>query len=379
MIPSPAGQERISGYATPQGTARFKDRFQGKLDAGHFRQKADLWFSSIGIGSYLGEPDAAADKGYEASLKEAVRHGVNVVDAAINYRAQRSERSFGKALAELIQAGEVQRDEIMVCTKGGFIPFDGEYPADAGAYFQKTYIEPGILSPEDVAAGCHAMTPKYLEDQLQRSLKNLGLETIDIYYLHNPETQLGEVDRREFLNRTRAAFEWLEKKVQEGKIRMYGTATWNGYRAAQDAKDYLSLEELNCIAREIGGAGHHFKAVQLPVNLAMPEAWIFPNQSLAANQVPFLAVAARNNLIVIGSAALLQARLAGPLPEFLNPYFKALPKSAQRSIQFARSLPGMTTALVGMKNPAHVPENLETAKVPPLSEQDLILMFQQAK
>lgn len=370
----------ISGYATLEGTKRFAsgDRFKN-LSPEHFRLKNDLWFSSIGLGSYLGEPDEATDHLYEAAMKEAVRAGVNVIDAAINYRAQRSERSFGKALAELIQSKEVQRDEIILCTKGGFIPFDGEYPARPAEYIQNNYFKTGLLKQEDVAQGCHAMTPAYLEDQLQRSLKNFGVETIDIYYLHNPETQLGDVDRREFTNRMRTAFEWLEKKVGEGKIRMYGTATWNGYRVAPDAQDYLSLEELNCIAREVGGADHHFKVVQLPLNLAMPEGWIFANQSLGANQVPFLAVAARSNLIVMGSASLLQARLTGPLPEFLNPYFKNLPKSSQRAIQFARSVPNLTTALVGMKNTAHVRENLEVAKVPPLTESDLILMFQQAK
>jgi aryl-alcohol dehydrogenase-like predicted oxidoreductase len=372
----------IPGFATAQGTARYKARFVSgthPLDEQHFRQKADLWFSSIGIGSYLGDPDEKTDGLYEEAMKEAVRSGVNVIDSAINYRAQRSERSFGKALAALIQAGEIKREEVILCTKGGFIPFDGEYPSDSGAFFTKTYLEPGILSPEDVAAGCHAMTPHYLENQLQRSLKNLGVETIDIYYLHNPETQLGDVKRAEFLNRMRKAFEWMEQKVQQGKIKMYGTATWNGYRSDPQGEDYLSIEELHCVAREVGGAGHHFKVVQLPVNLGMPEAWVFPNQRYGANLVPFLSAAAHSGLVVIGSAALLQARLAGKLPDFLNAHFKTLSKSSQRAIQFARSLPGMTTALVGMKNAAHVKENLETAKVPPLTEQELILMFQQAK
>lgn len=369
----------IPGFATPEGTERFKNRFLPQLDTSFFRQKNDLWFSSIGLGSYLGEPDETTDKLYETALKEAVLSGVNVFDSAINYRDQRSERSFGNAIAELISENKIQRDEIIVSTKGGFIPFDGDYPSDAKSYFEKIFIETGILNPEDIVQGCHAITPKYLEDQLQRSLKNLGLETVDIYYLHNPETQLGEVERIGFLNRMRRAFEWLESKVQEGKIQIYGTATWNGYRVAPQAQDYLSLEELNCIAREVAGAGHHFKVVQLPFNLGMPEAWLSLNQSFGANLVSFLEVASRTRMMVMGSGSLLQSRLCGRLPEFLDPHFKNLSKSSQRALQFARSAPGITTSLVGMKQIAHVRENLEVAKVPVMSESELLAIFQENK
>lgn len=369
----------MKGNATAEGTQAFKERFRGRLAEGHFRRQSELWFSSIGIGSYLGEPDDPTDALYEEALKEAVLSGVNVIDSAINYRSQRSERGFGKALAELFSSGKVEREEVIVCTKGGFIPFDGGYPADPRDYLKRTYLDSGILEPEEISQGCHAMTPKYLEDQLTRSLKNLGLDTIDIYYLHNPETQLADIPRSEFLGRIRRAFEWLEAKVAEGRIRMYGTATWNGYRVPPENTEYLSLEELACIAREVGGAGHHFKAVQLPFNLAMPEAWISPTQPFGANRVPFLEAAQRLNFMVIASASLLQAQLTGQLPKFFDKYFQTLPHSSQRAIQFARSIPGITTALVGMKQIKHVRENLETAKTPLLSEGELVDLFQQAK
>ncbi len=231
----------VKGHATPEGTAGYKSRFAGRLAEGHFRQREGLWFSSIGAGSYLGEPDEETDRLYESSLKEAVLSGVNVIDSAINYRSQKSERSFGRALADLFREGKVRREEVILCTKGGFIPFDSGYPKDPMDYFEKTYLETGILKPEDIAQGCHAMTPAYLADQLERSLANFGVETIDIYYVHNPETQLVEHGRSEFLCRLRKAFELLEKKVSEGKIRMYGTATWNGYRVPAEHTDYLSL------------------------------------------------------------------------------------------------------------------------------------------
>ncbi len=119
---------------------------------------------------------------------------MNVIDSAINYRLQRSERSVGAALN--LTSDEFFRDEIVVCTKAGFLTPDGEMPEDPNEYFSREYVERGILRPEDIAAGCHCMAPGYLSDQLDRSRRNLGVECVDVFYLHNPETQLSEVAAR---------------------------------------------------------------------------------------------------------------------------------------------------------------------------------------
>lgn len=157
---------------------------------------------------------------------------------------------------------------------------------------------------------------------------------------------------------------------------MYGTATWNGYRLRPDQPDYLPLEDLHFLAREAGGSGHHFKVIQLPFNLAMPEAWIFPNQRFGAGTVPVLQLAHRLGLIVMTSASLMQGKLAGPVPDFMGSYARGLDKASQRALQFVRSVPGVTTALAGMKQKSHVDENIKTADVLPLTEEELILMFQ---
>ena len=69
---------------------------------------------------------------------------------------------------------------------------------DPREYIEKTFINTGLASSADIVSGCHCMTPKYLLNQLDSSLRNLDVETIDIYYLHNPETQLGKVSTEEF-------------------------------------------------------------------------------------------------------------------------------------------------------------------------------------
>ena len=96
---------KLQGSATAEGTERYRKRFEGKIPSGHFRQSQGLWLSSIGIGTYLGNHDAETDKLYHDAIVRAVESGCNVIDTAINYRCQRSERSIGTALKELSVSG----------------------------------------------------------------------------------------------------------------------------------------------------------------------------------------------------------------------------------------------------------------------------------
>jgi len=365
----------IPGFATAEGTARFRDRFAAQLP-GHIREEQELWISSIGIGTYLGEPTAEYDARYREAITRAVSMGVNVIDSAINYRHQRSERAIAQALAALFSSGEVRRDELIVASKGGFLTFDGEEPPDPSTYFQQKLLDPGIVRMEEVVAGCHVMSPKYLENQIDASRSNLGLETLDIYYVHNPETQLSHVGRDEFFRRLKAAFAALEKAVTEGKIRMYGTATWNAYRASPTSAEALSLTDVVRVAEEVGGKDHRFRALQLPFNLAMPEAAVTSTQQAGRKMGPLLQVARAHGLMVFASASLLQGQLAQGLPPKFRNWFPRMRTDAQRAIQFVRSTPGITCALVGMSNLEHVEENLGTASTAPMTREQFRAILQ---
>ena len=159
----------LPGRATAEGTARFRDA--AAAATGHFRETEGLWLSSLGIGTYLGRDDAKTDALYAASIRRSLRLGLNVVDTAINYRNQRSERAVGAALRENGQ----QRDGILLCTKGGYLAFDGGRPHDARAYVEETFLRAGILQAEDIVAGCHSLAPRFLQDQIDRSRGNLGV------------------------------------------------------------------------------------------------------------------------------------------------------------------------------------------------------------
>jgi aryl-alcohol dehydrogenase-like predicted oxidoreductase len=364
----------VTAFATPEGTQRYAARFAGLTAEGHFREREGLTLSSLGIGTYLGHTDAATDAAYTNAVIAAVEVGANVIDTAINYRLQRSERSIREALAELARRG-FARDEIVLCTKGGYLSPDGEMPADPAAYFEQEYLARGILRREDIAAGCHAMPPPYLEDQIGRSLRNLGVDCIDVYYLHNPETQLSEVRREEFLHRIRAAFGFLEASVVAGKIRFYGVATWNGFRQPPTGQDYLSLAELEAAAREKGGAGHHFRFVQLPFNLAMTEALTRANQIINGEALPMVQAAEKLGITLVASASLLQGQMARNLPPFVADAL-GFENDAQRALQFTRSAPGVATALVGMSRVEHVAANLKLAETPPASADQFFRLFE---
>lgn len=367
---------KLSGCATLNGTAGYRDRFAANAARGQFRKAQRLWFSSIGIGTYLGNADAETDRSYREAIARAVELGVNVIDTAANYRFQRSERAIGFALADLVQRG-FRRDEIIICTKGGYVPFDGLPPQDLRRYLEDTFVQPGIASFADIVGGAHCMTPKYLQHQLEQSLRNMAIECIDVYYIHNPESQLTSIALTELWRRLRLAFQFLEESVAAGKIKNYGVATWNGFRAEPDAGDYHGLARMVELAHEVAGDDHHFRFIQLPVNLAMPEALFFQNQELREEYVSSLEAADNLGLSVIASGSIMQGQVARGLPESIREALGSLATDAQTGIQFVRSVPGVTTALVGMSQLAHVEENLQLISVPPATSEDLLRVFDQ--
>ncbi len=363
----------MSKGATQEGTRKYAERFRGQAADGHFREVEGWAVSSLGIGTYLGQANESADAGYTAAIVAAGECGINVIDSAINYRMQRSERNAGTALKVLSNKG-YGRDEFVVCTKGGYLTPDGAMPEDPNRYFFEEYIQKGIFTAKEIAAGSHCMATRFLENQLGRSLKNFGLECVDVYYLHNPETQLAEIPRVEFLKRTRQAFEFLEAAGKAGKIQYYGMATWNGLRQEASATDALQLGELAALAREVAGEKHRFRFVQLPFNLAMTEALTLGNQQTDESMQTVMEAAHKHGIHLVGSASLLQGQVAQNLPAFVAEAF-GLENDVERALQFARSAPGISVALVGMSRTAHVEANARLVTETPASLEQFSKLF----
>ena len=126
----------------------------------------------------------------------------------------------------------------------------------------------------------HSMDPKFLEIQLEESLDRLGLETLDIYYLQNPYEAQGPYNTdNAFFERLTKSFEFLEKAVQDGKIRDYGLATYSCFRVNhRETKIHLNLQKVANLAEKVGGRNHHMRYIQVPINTLMPEAFCEPWQ-----------------------------------------------------------------------------------------------------
>ena len=340
------------GRATPAGTAAYAQRHAGHASEGHFRPMVTgLAASSIGIGTYLGEPDSATDEAYQTAIERALALGCNHIDTAINYRHQRSERAIGQALRAAIKRGDVARDEVVIATKGGIVPYDGAVPDNPRKWVYEEYIESGLAHPNEFAANYqHCLAPDFLDEMIDRSRRNLSVDTIDIYYLHNPETQHISNTHDTFRRRMLDAFETLEAAVNRQDIAAYGVATWTGFRSPPTAPDTISLTELVGLAFEVAGEENHFQYIQLPYNLMMTEAFAFVNQQVGDEFFSPMAAAEALGLTVTTSATLKQGMLAGPFLADLSPYFPQAHTHAQRAIQFARSTPGNTSG-VGRHEP----------------------------
>jgi aryl-alcohol dehydrogenase-like predicted oxidoreductase len=325
--------------------------------------------SSLGLGTYLGPSSDAADAAYTEAARAFFAAGGTVFDTAANYRGGRSERALGAAFKSL------PRGDFFISTKAGYIPMpDGDPNEGPRAWFHRVLEAPGILSVADLVDGCHAMTPRYLAHQLDISRAALGLETLDLFHLHNPEQQLAHLGPEAFYAAIGRAFEACEGFVTEGKIRAYGVATWNGFRVPPGQEGHLSLARLVEAATSAGGRNHHFRWIQLPLNLAMPEAFLAPTQRLDGAVLTPLAAAQACGISVQTSASIMQARILNQLPDGFAEAL-GLRTPAQAALQFTRSCPGVTTALCGMGRTAHVAENVAVLDLPKLDPVALESLF----
>ena len=333
----------LDGHATRQGTSLSRAEF-GPETPGFYSVTQNLLMSSIGIGTSLGAGDDKTDASYVSAVHSALELGLNVVDTSINYRRQRSELSVGEGVRRFIEFSGGKREGIVICTKGGYMV--------PGAFAR------GTVNPGEISRGTHSIAPNFLIDQIERSRRNLGLKTIDVYYLHNPEMQTAFVEYATFIRRIRVAFETLERAVSDGLICYYGAATWDGF-----LNGALDLPMLVGLANQIAGDSHHFRFVQLPVSLAIQEAFT----RVVKRKRTILEIAGELGVSVISNSPLLQGRLSLDLPKEISELMPELATDSHRAIHFARSTPGVTSSLVGMSDSAHVIQNVKVSQFPKLT------------
>ncbi|HSE59731.1 MAG TPA: aldo/keto reductase [Nitrospiraceae bacterium] len=285
---------RQVGHATPGGTAGYAARMLGtdpSLSGSAYTSfgSTGLTTSRLGFGCYRVD---TSDPEFGSALALALRKGCNLIDTSTNYADGDSERLVGLTLAELQRKGEINRDEIIVVTKIGYVQDHNLKQAEERERMGRPY-------PEMVKYGdgiWHCLHPEFLADQLASSLDRLGLATVDVCLLHNPEYFLLDAQhqgrpldetRREFDRRLDEAFRYLEEQVRQGRIRYYGVSS-NTVIAPAESPETTSLSRMleiaETAAREAGQASAHFQVLQCPLNLFESGAVLLPNTGLNNGQ-----------------------------------------------------------------------------------------------
>ena len=367
-------------YATAEATYNFAKRFAHYKD--FYARHNGLIFSKLGFGTFKKEPYKEENYifDYKEALKTAIKSGVNVIDTAINYRYQQSEREIGEVLEELFESDEVKREELIICSKGGFVPLDFPFPANPYEWISEHIIQKGLATSYDIELDQHCMTPAFLKDSLDRSLSNLHVECLDIYFLHNPETQLTRIGYNHFLKKLEEIFASFEEHVREGKIKSYGIAVWNAFTYEEGNSEYINLEDVYDVACLVGGSNHHFKYIQLPFNIAKTNAYSVPNQKMRdGNYYTPLQVAHKLGLGVMSSSSLLQMHLFQkpfkPEVGYLLDSKMELQSDVQLALQFVRSTRGIITSLFSSSKSEHVSSNLSIASIPATNSAKYNLLY----
>lgn len=302
------------GYATVQATAAYAARhIHAASGAGSSAYgfgpfgSTGLTVSRLGFGTYRVGLREAEQR--EALIK-ALRAGCNLIDTSTNYMDGESEQLVGSVLQGLMRSGDLARDEVVVVSKIGYVQGQNLTQAQAREKSGKPYPEM-VKYGDDI---WHCIHPDFLADQLTLSLDRLGLATLDVCLLHNPEyflshaTKLGGSDSRplpelraEFYGRMQRAFEYLEGQVQAGRLRGYGVSS-NTSTAGADEPGATSLSRMvdaaTLAAHKVGSSSHHFTVLQCPMNLYESGAALVANTG-PGNARTLLEEAMRDGIAVL--------------------------------------------------------------------------------
>ena len=364
--------------ATSEATLNFAKQFSNYKD--FYIKHNDLIFSKLGLGTFNKEPYKEENYvfHYIEGVKQAIRSGINLIDTASNYRYGQSEKEIAIAIKELLDEKEIKREELIICSKGGFIQLDFPFPKNPYSWIKENIIDNKLATNEDIELDQHCMTPDYLEWSCEKSIENLGVKALDIYFLHNPEMQLLKLGYTKFLKKIESIFKRFEKMADKGIIKYYGVATWNGFTNEKNTNEHINLEDLVNIAKKVGGENHRFKYVQTPFNIAKTSIYTMPTQKVKNEKCTLLQATHRLGIGVISSSSLLQMNLFkksfNPEVGYLLDPKMILKNDIQLALQFVRSTPGIISSLFASKVPIHIKQNLEINKIKltPRSNYDLM-------
>jgi len=371
------------GYATAEATAQYANKMKAVVAEGHYSDflSTKIKLSSLGIGTFPGTLEAETDEQVVQIIVNGIGAGINVIDTAAHYRHGRSLAAVGAGLKASFEHG-IPREAVFTVSKGGFLTLRGGRPDDIESWFEKEIVAKGLGSKDDLAGKMHLLSPAYINYQIDLSRKLMGLETLDVFLVDQPEVHIPFIGKEETNNKLLKVFVQLEKAIQENKIRHYGISTFDGMRVETDDIKFQSLTSMIGLAEKAAqavhgiGAKHGFSVVQAPFNHVMTEAFTrFSHATGQGNVASTLQAAYQLGIYVMASHTLMKGHLALPENDQLLAFLPALANAAQRAIQFNRSTPGLGTSLVGMSQVSHLDDVLAISRTPPVSKTDYLALY----
>jgi len=276
----------VAHFASAEGTAARAQAATAArgLAAGAYRPlgRTGLTVSAVGFGGYRVDDGTPQ---HRAALEQALAAGVTLIDTSSNYTDGGSETLIGAVLAQ----HPALRDGTVLVSKVGYVQGRNMELAQEARRRGDPFPDMVEYHPQ-----CwHCIHPRFLADQLQRSLERLALPALDVYLLHNPEYFFADWTQRTpagglgaardtFYRRCTDAFAELERQAQRGRLGWYGVSS-NSFGEAAETAEFVSLERLleaaRNAARQVHGGAPRLAVVQCPLNLFESGPAIEPNQS----------------------------------------------------------------------------------------------------
>ncbi len=403
----------ISGFATQEGTKPsahslgriFETRRRPLYEKGPY-------VTPIGFGSYrIGYGKVYQYPQCEQALQIACEDGLNLIDTSTNYGFGQSELLIGKILKQFFEEKKLSRESIVVVSKVGYIQGPNLEIAKLRAKEGNPFSDVSVFGNET----SHCIHPDFIFDQIERSRSRLGLETIDVYLLHNPEYMLKrfeldgmdkETAQNLFYEKVKESFVALEKLVKENKIKCYGVSS-NNLGAPEEEFSSVSLTRLHHLAQEVS-SNNHFKVVQMPLNWLEVSPLFYECEALGHSTISY----AQKNGIGVMINRPLNAMFNDGLIRLTRPQFSEeekanfdeamqkgyenwfqlssdLEKMASKQLEMTPGyenaplsqlvlstlawLPGVTSVLCGIRRPQYVEDAKEALQRPALPQAKLVL------
>jgi aryl-alcohol dehydrogenase-like predicted oxidoreductase len=292
--------------------------------------------STISFGAWAigGTWGAVSDYDSMAALNRALDGGVNFFDTADVYGDGRSEQLLARLKRE-------RRESFFIATKAG------------------RRLDPHI------AAG---YTKKNITAFVERSLKNLETEAIDLLQLHCPPTEV--YYRPE-------VFGWLDNLVQAGKLRFYGVSV-EKVEEGLKAIEYPNVQSVQIIFNifrqrpaELFFAEAQRRRVGILARLPLSSGLLTGKFKADAlfEQDDHRAFNRNGEAFDKGETfSGLDFSIGLKAVEALRPLTPPQWTMAQMALRWILMFPEVTCAIPGAKRPSQVEENLKAADAPPLSE-----------